>query len=56
MQLVKILSFILLAVAAVEAGPSGPQGDINPTATVGPGVKRWISEYILKREEAPQAT
>jgi len=55
MQLVKMLSLFLLAVAAVEAGPGGPQGDINPTATVGPGVKRWISGHILKREEVPQA-
>jgi len=48
MQLVKILSLFLFAVAAVEAGPDGdgePDGDINPTAPVGPG----------KREEVPQA-
>lgn len=56
MQLVKILSLFLLGVATVEAGPSGPpEGDINPTATVGPGGKRWISDFILKREEVPQA-
>lgn len=56
MQLVRIVSFILLAVSAVEAGPGGqPSGDINPTATVGPGGKRWISGLIKKREEVQQA-
>jgi len=42
MQLVKILSLFLLAVTAVEATDHGPSGDINPTATVGPGGKRWL--------------
>jgi hypothetical protein len=59
MQPVKIFSLFLLAVAAVEAGPGPsdpPEGDIDPTTTVGPGIKRWISEFILKREEVPQPT
>jgi len=55
MQFVKILSLFLLAVATVEAGPHSPDGDINPTATVGSGGKRWISEFIMKREEVPEA-
>jgi hypothetical protein len=57
MQLVKIFSLFLLAVAAVEAGPSGgpPEGDIDPTVTVGPGDKRWFDGFIQKREEVEQA-
>jgi len=55
MQLVKILSLFLFAVAAVEATDNAPSGDINPTATVGPGDKRWLRRSIPKREEVPQA-
>src|SRR6266480_5663089 len=54
MQLVKILSLFLFAVAAVEATDNAPSGDINPTATVGPGDKRWLRRSIPKREEVPQ--
>lgn len=55
MRLVKIFSFILFAIVAVEAGsgpvPDEPTGDDNPFVPP----KRWISRFVVKRDEVPQA-